>query len=105
MSNYGLKQSDLDTMLEKLGQFSSIENALIFGSRALGTHQKGSDIDLCIKGQGITQELLTELHYQLEEETNLPYFFDIVHYHSSMSSDLKEHIDKTGKLIYKKQSI
>ncbi|MEW6606109.1 MAG: hypothetical protein AB1414_01475 [bacterium] len=37
----------------------------------------------------------------LNEETPLPYFFDVVHYESINNPDLIEHINRMGKIIYK----
>ena len=38
----------------------------------------------------------------LEEESPLPYLFDIVDYHTIETPAFKEHIDKHGKSIYKR---
>jgi hypothetical protein len=38
---------------------------------------------------------------ELNELSNLPYKFDLVHYEKNQSIELKEHIDRVGKVIYK----
>jgi uncharacterized protein len=38
----------------------------------------------------------------LNEESSLPYFFDIVHYEQISEQELTEHIDRVGMLIYKR---
>lgn len=35
----------------------------------------------------------------------LPYYFDVVHYESLKHSGLKEHIDKFGKIFYKRSEV
>jgi uncharacterized protein len=45
---------------------------------------------------------VSTLHASLEEEGPLPYFFDIVDYTHLNHSELKEHIDRVGKVIYRK---
>jgi uncharacterized protein len=56
---------------------SSEFRAFIFGSQAIGTGRKYSDIDIGIEGQKLTMKLRSKLKVQLEE-SNLPYKFDIV---------------------------
>ncbi len=43
---------------------------------------------------------LSKLKYTLEEDTNLPYFFDVVIYDNLENIELKKHIDEFGKIIY-----
>jgi len=100
MNKFGLTERDIDVIQNVLKNFPEIKSVLVFGSRAKGTAQKGSDIDICIKGENITCETTTKAHYQLEEETNLPYFFDIVNYNTITNPDMKAHIDRVGKTIY-----
>ncbi len=100
MSKFGLTSTDLETIIACIRQFPEIEEALIFGSRAMGNFKKGSDIDLCIKGSTVFLGTGTQLHMCLEE-TPLPYFFDVVVYHAIDNPDLKDHIDRVGQTLYK----
>ena len=70
-----------------------IEKIILFGSRAKGTHQKGSDVDLAIDGDA------KKAHYLLNEETNLPYFFDVLNLSKITNKNLKEHIKRVGKKL------
>jgi hypothetical protein len=45
--------------------------------------------------------MLTHLSYLLNQESNMPYKFDIVDYASIENRELKEHIDRVGVCIYK----
>lgn len=96
----GLTQKELEVLKTVLCKFDEIDEVILFGSRALGTHRKTSDIDLAIKGK-VNINTLSKLKYILEEETNFPYFFDIVIYDNLENKELKNHIDEFGKLIYK----
>ncbi|GGH84653.1 putative nucleotidyltransferase [Pullulanibacillus pueri] len=102
---FGLIESDLHYINVALMQFDEIKCAVIFGSRAMGNYKKGSDIDIAIKGKDITSEVLYKLSDLLNEEYPLPYFFDIIHYESISNENLKAHIDKEGKILYKANSI
>jgi predicted nucleotidyltransferase len=84
----GLTPKTLDTITHVLQRFSGVEEAYLFGSRAKGTHHKGSDIDIALKGN-IDLRTLAKIRYILEEETTLPYHFDIVDYHTITHPDLK----------------
>ena len=71
----------------------------LFGSRAKGTYKAGSDIDIAIKGSNIDHKLVMALSTRLNEETTMPYFFDIVHYDGITDPELRAHIDRVGKQI------
>lgn len=96
---FDLQQHDIDTVIQTLQGFPEIESALIFGSRAKGKAQPGSDIDLALKGDRVTDEIVTQLKIALEE-LPIPYFFDVVGYKSIQNKDLRRHIDRVGKRIY-----
>lgn len=70
-----------------------MKNLLFFGSRAKGNYKKGSDIDIAIIGNE------RKLSYQLNEEGNLPYFFDIINLEKITNKDLLVHINRVGKKI------
>lgn len=96
----GLSETELSTLREVFVKFDAIEEVTLFGSRALGTHKKASDIDLAIKGKNIDLDTLAKLKYILEEETNLPYFFDVVIYDKISDDALKKAIDEGGVVLY-----
>lgn len=81
-------------------RFEELESVILFGSRAMGNFKRGSDVDLVLVGTLVTEDTMFQVHHALEEETLLPYFFDIVAFEKIGSSDLLKHIDEHGKLIY-----
>lgn len=101
----GLQQEELAEIIRVLQDFPGIEEALIFGSRAKGSYKKGSDIDIAVKGSGINHEVVAALSFQLNEETTLPYFFDIIHYEEISEQELLAHIDRVGKYIYLRNGV
>lgn len=50
---FGLTDSDLQSIVDVIKAYPQIDEALIFGSRALNTHKKGSDIDIALKGNRV----------------------------------------------------
>ncbi len=95
----GLTPKEQEILQNVFKKFDNINEVILFGSRALGTHKTASDIDLAIKGS-VDINILSKLKYALEEDTNLPYFFDVVIYDNLDNLELKKHIDEFGKIIY-----
>jgi predicted nucleotidyltransferase len=100
--NFGLRETDIDYIINTIESFVEIEKAGIFGSRAKGNYKSGSDIDIAIYGNNITFDTLSALHSLLEEQGPMPYLFDIVDYTHLTHKELKEHIDRVGKIIFQR---
>ena len=100
MNNTGLRQPDLDIVLSVLSEFPNIKEAVIFGSRAKGNFRNGSDVDIALKGENINLEIVTTISYKLNEETILPYKFDVLDYQSINNNKLTEHINRIGISVY-----
>jgi predicted nucleotidyltransferase len=98
--NFGLKESDLQYIQQTLRLFPEVKRAYIFGSRAKGTYKPGSDIDIALRGEGITLQTVLRIHAKLEDEGPMPYMVDVVDYDHLENQELKDHIDRIGKMIY-----
>lgn len=101
MMSCGLKEFEIEYIVNEIKKFQEIEMAVIFGSRAKGNYKQGSDVDLAIYGEKITFDTISALHARLDDNGPLPYFFDIVDYTHLRHKELKEHIERVGKLIFK----
>jgi uncharacterized protein len=100
---HGLHDRDISNIIKASEELPEIEEIVIFGSRAKGNFKKASDIDLAVKGRSITDATIKSLSGRLNEEMPMPYFFDVVHYESISNSDLLDHINRVGILIYKRK--
>ena len=98
-NNFGIYPDSYVAILGELKKHPEIEKVVIFGSRAMGNYKKGSDIDIAIFGKNITFRVLSDIHYMLNEEIPVPYFFDIIHFESLKTEKLKKHIETKGKLL------
>jgi predicted nucleotidyltransferase len=91
--------------LEKLAsvfqKHSAIDSVIIYGSRAKGTYKEGSDIDLTIKGSALSFFELMKIEDQIDD-LYLPYGVDLSQYEQLTNSDLMDHIDRVGVVIYSK---
>lgn len=77
------------------------EPTIEFGSRAKGTNKPGSDIDLALLSPMVSWQTKARIHAVLEEESPIPYFFDVVHWNTLTNENLKHKIERTAQLIYK----
>lgn len=97
---FGLSDNDIRYLRQTLFSHIEITEAKIFGSRALGTYRKGSDIDIAIYGDAISLATVSSVRSQLEELSPLPYFFDIVDATHLAHEGLRDHIERIGITFY-----
>lgn len=97
---YGLLDRDISYIVKAVQDVESIKSVILFGSRAMGNYKKGSDIDLALVGEGITQQEIYKVFDLLNEVYPVPYFFDIVHYENITNEELRTHINTLGKVIW-----
>jgi predicted nucleotidyltransferase len=95
---FGLCEQTLALVTECIRQFPEINWVKIYGSRAKGDYQRGSDIDLTFSSP---VDYSAELHEALDELPT-PYMFDVTHYETLRHKELKEHIDRVGVVIYER---
>lgn len=98
---YPLPLNDLNCIKDVLKMYPEVEKAVLFGSRAKGNNNPRSDVDIALFGKNLGA-VLWKIHDQLEEDTPLPYYFDVLDYKAIKNSDLREHIDRVGKIIFKR---
>lgn len=99
-NSFGLSARDRDSIYSILKKYKDITSVILFGSRAKGTFKKGSDIDLAIFTESVSEEIILKLKEDFEE-SSLPYRVDIVHYPTLTHQELKNHIDRVGVSFYK----
>lgn len=99
--SYGLSNQQLENIIQFIAAYPEVKEAILFGSRALGTHKPASDVDIAIKGEGATSALAARLKLDIEADTYLPYFFDVVAYGMITCESLRQHINKEGIAIYR----
>jgi predicted nucleotidyltransferase len=97
---FGIYPKSYEEILSIIEDCSSIDEVIIYGSRAKGNFREGSDIDITLKGN-ISKEDLNKLWHKLDDSF-IPYKFDISVYKELKSESLKEHINRVGKVFYKK---
>lgn len=97
---FGLQHTDLENIIAIIQQQPEVEEAIIFGSRAKDNYKNGSDVDIALKGTGVNHKTTGSISYVLNEETLMPYKFDVLNYHTIANKDLVKHIDRAGVTFY-----
>jgi len=95
----GLSEHDLRLIRAEIAAIPEIESVVLFGSRAKGTHKKGSDVDFALDGDSLTRKEMLQLSYRLNQETVLPYRFDLLIL-SDADTPVRDHILRDGVPIY-----
>ena len=102
--NHGLTNRDIQTLQDILSRYSKVKKVFLFGSRATGNYQKGSDIDIAVMNEGVSDKTIRSIISDCEEST-LPYFVDVINFPELSHPGLKDHIKKVGKLFYSRDAV
>lgn len=99
--SYGLPDRTLETLNTIFTKYPGIKQAVLYGSRAKGNYHNGSDIDISLKtASTFTHEDLLRIAGDFDH-SDLPYFVDVSIYEKIVNPDLKSHIDRVGKILYR----
>jgi uncharacterized protein len=98
---FGLNEEDLKTITAVISKHNEVEEALIFGSRAKGNFKNSSDVDIVLKGGNITRDTMLAISSELNDETILPYHFDVLDFNTIQNLELIQHVQRVGQVIYK----
>lgn len=74
---YGLLLSDIDNIVSVIKQNKRVNRIVLFGSRAMGSFHKGSDIDISIDGEDLKLNDIIDISIELDK-LFLPYKFDMI---------------------------
>ncbi len=95
----GLTNVEMQKLVSVLSSQPNIEKAIVYGSRAKGTNQKFSDVDMTLVGRNLSHSDLNQVALKIDDLL-LPYEFDLSLYSSLTNKNLLEHIRRVGKVIY-----
>ena len=102
MDTFGLSPRVTSIVHQVLAEFPAVEKAVIYGSRAKGTHKPGSDIDLTLFGEDLTSDILRQISSRLDEAP-IPHTVDLSLYAQLDHENLREHINRAGRPFYTRQ--
>jgi predicted nucleotidyltransferase len=96
----GIPEQTQQRLLQCLTTQPQLRAVWLFGSRAMGRHQRGSDIDLCLEGQ----QLCHTDHLMLMAAVDnllLPWRVDLVLRHH-LPAELESHVQRVGRCLWRK---
>lgn len=96
---FGIAERHYTDLARVFERHPSIERVLIFGSRAKGTEQPASDIDLAVMAPKMTDQEFSRLWNELDE---LPLVFklDVLHWDRLREQNLRDSIIRHSRVFY-----
>jgi predicted nucleotidyltransferase len=97
---YDLPDAAIKKIRVVLGRHPQAKQAILYGSRAEGTHKRGSDIDLTLRGGA---DMTLPVLYRIMDELDdllLPYTIDLSIYANMDDPEVKAHIYRVGLVFY-----
>ena len=101
---HGLPERAVDRITGVLARFSDVDKAILFGSRAKGTHKHGSDIDLALIGPGLDWRVVGKIYNALDDLL-LPYRFSLIVYDKSTDPEVADHIQRVGMPLFQRERV
>lgn len=96
---FGLSETEILSLQTLFASFPEVEEVVIYGSRARGTHRISSDIDLTLKGEHLTYLQLALIDARIDDLL-MPYFVDLSLFRMLKDTDLLDSIQREGKTLY-----
>lgn len=96
---YGLKETTVKKIQQVFSEYPDVQQAILYGSRAMGNYQPGSDIDLTLRGEALTLKQLNAIEIELDDLL-LPFELDLSILDQIDHADLLEHIKRVGVVFY-----
>jgi predicted nucleotidyltransferase len=97
--NLGLSEKILEMIKSVFSKYGDVTDVILYGSRATDNYREGSDIDMAVKGENLTPNMISQIKRDLEE-LDTAYMHDVLHYDKLSETSLKEHIDKKGVSLF-----
>lgn len=94
----GLDQEQSSRLLAVIQRNPAVERILLYGSRAMGRHRSGSDIDLCLEAPTMGLGELLILAAELDDLL-LPWRIDLQLRHLIDHVGLQAHISRVGRVV------
>ena len=98
---HGLTDTTVASLHRVLERYAQVEKAMLYGSRAKGNFQPGSDIDLTLYGHGLSHDVLAEISSDLDDLL-LPYTIDLSIFDQLENGQLRQHIEQVGRVLYQR---
>jgi len=101
MPDDGLHAHERALIHAALAGVPKLQRAVLYGSRALGTWRRGSDVDLALEGDNLTNDDLIACAGRLDD-LPLPYRYDLTLRATIANPALAEHITQHGVTFWER---
>lgn len=98
---FGLSESVIMKIHSVFEKHLQIDRVVVYGSRAKGNYRPGSDIDLTLFGDDLDQQQCSDIADELDDLL-LPYMVDLSIFDQLKHVELREHIQRVGKVFYQR---
>jgi predicted nucleotidyltransferase len=99
---HGLSEQTVEKIQAVLASVPEVEKAVVYGSRAQGNFKPGSDIDLTLFGEGLTEQMMSRIYWGLDDLL-LPYKIDLSLFSQLKHTALIDHIRRVGIALYTRE--
>jgi type I restriction enzyme S subunit len=100
---FGLSNETVDQIRSVFARHPEVRQAILYGSRAMGTHRDASDIDLALTGQDLNLAILARIETELDDLL-LPWQFDLSIRSQIKTESLLNHMERVGVLFYEREN-
>lgn len=98
---FGLSEETISIIHAVLARYPHVNRAVIYGSRAKGTHRPGSDIDLTLMGAHLSHEDLLHIMGDLDDSP-IPHTVDLSIFDDIEDQAVRDHIARRGQVFYQR---
>lgn len=102
--NDGLKIEHRNQIISAIAANDRVERAVLFGSRALGTHSATSDIDIALFGKNLTMTDQARIAIAVDA-LPMAQTADLVRYDTIQNPALQQHIQKHGVVLFERAPV
>ncbi|CAN5198026.1 nucleotidyltransferase domain-containing protein [soil metagenome] len=100
---HGLSERTVAQIVAVLGQFPEVREAILFGSRAKGTYQRGSDIDLALRGADLDLRTIGRVSSMLDD-LPVPYRFSLIALDERTDPAVAAHVQRVGVSFFERET-
>lgn len=96
----GIPEAAQQKLIQLLAAQPHLKAVWLFGSRAMGRHQHGSDIDLCLEAPDLSHSDRLRLMAAVDDLL-LPWRVDLA-LRDELPKDLEQHVQRVGQCIWRR---
>jgi predicted nucleotidyltransferase len=98
----GVPEASQRRLLDAFLNHPRVEAVWLFGSKAMGRHRPGSDLDLCLEGRQMTHGDRVRLMAAIDDLL-MPWSVDLVLRHE-LPPELEAHVQRVGRCLWRRPS-